>query len=142
MTGAKYVGEILLVEDNPGDVRLTKEMFKEVGFYGTYHVATDGVEVLDFLYQRGNYVNVSLPDVIFLDWHFPKKSGKEVLTELKNDENLKQIPVVVLTATEPELNDLKSENPRADAYVLKPFEPEDLIRIVEEFSLEQDIVQS
>lgn len=142
MTDPNYIGEIFLLEDNPGDVRLTKEMFKEAGFYGTYHVVTDGVEALDFLYQRGDYADVSRPDIMFLDWHFPKKSGKEILTELKNDTKLRSIPVVVLTGTEPELDLLECEEPGADAYVLKPLVPDDLIRIVEEFSLNQDLVQS
>ncbi|MFC4437747.1 MULTISPECIES: response regulator [Natrialbaceae] len=139
MSEPKYVGEILLIEDNPGDVRLTKEIFKEARLYGTYYVADDGVEALDFLYQRGDYVDAPRPNIVFLDWHFPKKSGKEVLTELKNDERLKQIPVVVLTGIQPELTDLKSETPRADAYILKPLDLDDLLKIVEEFSLDQPL---
>lgn len=140
MSEPKYVGEILLIEDNPGDVRLTKEIFREAGFCGTYYVANDGIEALNFLYQRGDYVDAPRPNAIFLDWHFPKKSGEEVLTELKNDETLEDIPVVVLTSIEPELNDLKSENPQADAYVLKPIEPDDLTRIVEELSFDRSFV--
>ncbi|WP_085943689.1 response regulator [Haloterrigena turkmenica] len=137
MAEPKYVGEILLIENSPGDVRLTKEMFKEAGFYGTYSVATDGDEALDFLYQRDSYVDAPHPDIIFLDWHFPRKSGEEILTKLNNDERLKQIPVIVLTGTGPELHDLQSDDLGADGYVLKPLEPDDLIRIVQEFSLEQ-----
>lgn len=133
----KYVGSILLTEDNPGDVLLLKETFVEAGLYGSYYVATDGDEALDFLYQRGDYVDAPRPDIVFLDWYLPKKSGKEVLTELTTDEILKQIPVVVMTGTEPVLRDLKSETPRADAYVLKPIQPDRLTSIVEEFSFEQ-----
>jgi len=139
VTEPTYVGKILLIEENPGDVRLTKEMFKEAGFYGTYYVATDGTEAVDFLCQRDNYIDAPHPDIIFLDWHFPRKSGEEVLTKVNSDESLKQIPVIVLTGTESELYDLQSDDPGADGYVLKPLEPDDLIRIVQSFSLNQAI---
>ncbi|MFC4436242.1 MULTISPECIES: response regulator [Natrialbaceae] len=137
MSEPKHVGKILLTEDNPGDVLLLKETFVEADLYGSYYVATDGDEALDFLHQRGDYADAPRPDIVFLDWYLPKKSGKEVLTELTTDETLEQIPVVVMTGTQPVLDDLKSERPRADAYVLKPLQPDELIGIVDEFSSEQ-----
>ena len=133
MGGPKHVGEILLAEDNPGDVRLTREMFENADIRGNYHVVTDGVEALEFLERRGEYGSAPHPDLVLLDWHFPKKSGKEVLQTVRADEELCEIPVVVLTGTQPELEKLQSEPPRADAYVLKPLEPEQCRSLVEEF---------
>ena len=125
--------EILLVEDNPGDVRLTREAFKEGQISNELHVATDGVEALEFLERRGEYESAPRPDLVLLDWHFPKKSGEEVLQTVRADEELREIPVVVLTGTQPELEKLQSESPRADAYVLKPLEPEQCRSLDEEF---------
>ncbi|WP_293033042.1 response regulator [Natronococcus sp.] len=133
MGGPKHVGEILLAEDNPGDVRLTREMFENAGVEGNYHVVDDGVETLDFLYRRGEYTDAPRPDLVLLDWHFPKKSGAEVLTEIRSDAALRDLPVVVLTGTQPELEKIRSESLRADAYVLKPIEPEECRSLVEEF---------
>lgn len=140
MSEPKYVGVIFLLEGNPGDVRLTQEIFREAELYGTHYVANDGDEALDLLNQRGDYVDAPRPNMILLDWHFPKKSGEDVLKAINSDENLKRVPVVVLTGVLQELYDLKSENPGADAYVLKPLEPADLIRIAEEFSLDQGLL--
>ncbi|WP_394740448.1 response regulator [Natronococcus roseus] len=133
MGGPKHVGEILLAEDNPGDVRLTREMFENADLRGNYHVVTDGVEAIEFLERRGEYESAPRPDLVLLDWHFPKKSGEEVLQTVRADEELREIPVVVLTGTQPELEKLQSESPRADAYVLKPLEPEQCRSLAEEF---------
>ena len=89
--------EILLVEDSPGDVRLTKEAFREGKVLNTLHVASDGVQAMDFLRRQGDYADVPRPDVILLDLNLPRKDGREVLAEIKSDEDLKRIPVVVLT---------------------------------------------
>jgi CheY-like chemotaxis protein len=133
MVGEVHVGRILLAEDNPGDVRLTKEMFENAGFSGTFVVVTDGEEALEFLRQRGEYADAARPDLVLLDWHFPKKSGSEVLAELRADDELADLPVIVLTGTKPGLRKLRSGPARADAYVLKPIEPEECRRLVEEF---------
>ncbi|MDG5819266.1 response regulator [Natronococcus sp. A-GB7] len=133
MGGPKHVGEILLAEDNPGDVRLTREMFENADLRGNYHVVTDGAEALEFLERRGEYESAPRPDLVLLDWHFPKKSGKEVLRTIRADEELREIPVVVLTGTQPELKKLQSEPPQADAYVLKPLEAEECRSLVEKF---------
>lgn len=133
----KCVGEILLAEDNPGDVRLTKEMCERAGLSGTYSVVTDGIEALDFLYQRGDYDAAPRPDIVLLDWHFPKKSGEEVLAQIKDDEDLSHIPVVILTGTNPELEKLRSKDLRAEACVLKPIDPDECLSIAEEFCLDE-----
>ena len=94
--------EILLVEDNPGDVRLTQEAFKESKFLHQMHVVMDGEEALDFLHKRDKFKDVPTPDIVLLDLNLPKKHGTEVLAEIKNDQKLKVIPVVILTTSEAE----------------------------------------
>ncbi|WP_306061326.1 response regulator [Natronococcus wangiae] len=126
--------KILLVEDNPGDVRLTKEMLKEAGFRGTCYVVSNGLEALDFLYQCGDYVDAPRPDIVLLDWYLPKKSGKEVLAELKSDESLARIPVIVLTGCQPELETLQSKSPQAEVYTVKPIEADEFLDIADEFA--------
>lgn len=91
---------ILLVEDNPGDVRLTKEAFKDGKICNTIHVATDGVEALDFCYQRGEFADAPRPDLVLLDFNLPRTDGDEVLAEIKDDPELKCIPVIVLTTSD------------------------------------------
>ncbi|ADB60137.1 response regulator receiver protein [Haloterrigena turkmenica DSM 5511] len=140
MSDPTYVGDILLIEDNPGDVRLTHEMFTEAGMYGTHYVANDGDDAVDFLHRRGDYGDAPRPNLILLDWYFPNTSGRTVLQAIKRDASLQHIPVVVLTGVLSEFHDLQSEQPGADAYVLKPIEPADLRRIVDEFSLGQELV--
>jgi CheY-like chemotaxis protein len=90
---------ILLVEDNAGDVRLTQEAFKDAKVHLDLHVASDGVEAMDFLHRRGRYVDSPRPDLILLDLNLPRKDGREVLTEIKTDPDLKTIPVVILTTS-------------------------------------------
>ena len=102
--------EILLVEDNPGDVRLTQEAFKEGKVRNNLRVVNDGIEALAFLRQEGQYANAPRPDVILLDLNLPKKDGREVLAEIKQDPNLRRIPVVVLTTSEAEQDILKTYN--------------------------------
>ncbi len=90
---------ILLVEDNPADVRLTREAFKTSKLQSLLSVAKDGVEAMDFLHKSGSYADVQKPDVIFLDLNLPRKDGREVLAEIKGDADLKRIPVVILTTS-------------------------------------------
>ena len=89
--------EILLVEDNPGDARLAKEALKESKLKNNLYIADDGVEAMDFLYKKGKYANMPRPDLVILDLNLPRKDGREVLSEIKTDDNLKRIPVVILT---------------------------------------------
>ena len=99
--------EILLVEDNPGDVRLTQEAFNESKIHNNLNVARDGVEAIAFLRREGVYANAPRPDIILLDLNLPRKDGREVLHEIKGDEDLKRIPVVILTTSDDEHDILK-----------------------------------
>jgi chemotaxis family two-component system response regulator Rcp1 len=122
--------EILLIEDNPGDVRLIQEALKENKVKNRLHVAQDGVEALDFLTQKGAFASVPRPDLILLDLNLPKKDGREVLSDIKADPNLKRIPVVVLTTSDDERDILASYNLHANAYVTKPLDLEQFLHIV------------
>jgi len=114
--------DILLVEDNLADVRLTKEALIEEKLHNNLSVVSDGVEALDFLRKKGKYANVSRPDLILLDLNLPKKDGREVLREIKEDDNLKSIPVVVLTISKAEEDVLKTYNLHANCYITKPID--------------------
>ncbi len=130
--------EILLVEDNPGDVRLAQEALKDSKIKNQLYVVQDGVEAMEFLHQQGKYVGVPRPDLILLDLNLPRKSGREVLTEVKNDENLKRIPVVVLTVSKAEEDILKCYNNYANCYITKPLDFSQFMEItksIEEFWL-------
>lgn len=122
--------EILLVEDNPGDIRLTKEALKEGKVLNTLTVAQDGVEALACLRRQGRYAEAKRPDLILLDLNLPKKDGREVLAEIKQDETLKLIPVVVLTTSQDEQDVLKSYGLHANCYITKPVELEQFILVV------------
>ncbi len=122
--------DILLVEDNPGDVRLTQEAFKEGKIHNKLFVVNDGEEALDFLYKRGNYSDAVRPDIILLDLNMPKKDGREVLADIKANDDLKRIPVVVLTTSKAEEDILKSYNLHANCYIAKPVELDAFITIV------------
>lgn len=122
--------EILLVEDSPGDVRLTKEALKEGKVLNNLNVVGDGVEALAFLRKEGPYVNMARPDLILLDLNLPKKDGREVLKAIKNDPDLKRIPVVILTTSSAEKDVLKSYDLHANCYVTKPVDFEQFITVV------------
>jgi CheY-like chemotaxis protein len=122
--------EILLVEDNPGDVRLTKEALKEGKVYSNLHWAKDGVEALEFLRREGPHANAPRPDIILLDLNLPKKDGREVLSVIKRDDSLKHIPVVVLTTSKAEEDVLRSYELHANCYVTKPVDLDKFIMVV------------
>jgi chemotaxis family two-component system response regulator Rcp1 len=122
--------EILLVEDNPGDERLTREALKEGKVYSNLHWVKDGVEAMDFLRRQGKYKDVPRPDIILLDLNLPKKDGREVLQDIKNDADLKRIPVVVLTTSKAEEDVLRTYNLHANCYVTKPVDLEKFIVVV------------
>lgn len=122
--------EILLVEDNPGDVRLTLEAMKEVKLNNKVHVVGDGVQALSFLRREGEYADVPRPDLILLDLNLPKKDGREVLAEIKSDPSLKAIPVVVLTISKNEEDIFRSYNLHANCYITKPIDLEQFLRVV------------
>ena len=125
----KSIG-ILLVEDNPGDTRLIEEVFKDVKVCNTLFAVKDGCQALDFLFQRGAYAKAPRPELILLDINLPKKSGLDVLAEIKADNRLRRIPVVVLTTSEAERDILKSYDLHANAYVIKPLDLEQFITII------------
>lgn len=122
--------EILLVEDNPGDVRLTIEALRDGKVRNHLNVAVDGVEALAFLRREGQYAQAPRPDLILLDLNLPKKDGREVLAEIKADEHLKDIPVVVLTTSKADQDIARSYNLHANCYVTKPVDLEQFITVV------------
>lgn len=122
--------EILLVEDNPGDMRLTQEALKEGKVYSNLHWARDGVEALEFLRNQGKHTKAPRPDIILLDLNLPKKDGREVLSVIKNDPHLKNIPVVILTTSKAEEDVVRSYNLHANCYVTKPVDLEKFISVV------------
>lgn len=121
---------ILLVEDNPGDVRLTKEALKEAKMKNQLAVVDDGVEAMAYLRQEGEYKEVLRPDLILLDLNLPKKDGRQVLQEIKLDPELKRIPVVILTTSQAEEDILRSYDLHANCYVTKPVDLDQFINIV------------
>jgi len=122
--------EILLVEDNPGDVRLTMETLRESKIHNNLYAVEDGVEALAFLCREGKYADKPRPDLILLDLNLPKKDGREVLAEIKEDPGLKRIPVVVLTTSEAEQDILKAYDLHANCYITKPVDLDQFIKIV------------
>src|SRR6185503_4206669 len=127
--------EILLVEDNPADVRLTKEALKEGKVFNNLHWAKDGVEAIEFLRRKGKHADAPRPDIILLDLNLPKKDGREVLQDIKNDEKLKRIPVVILTTSKAEEDVLRSYNLHANCYVTKPVDLEKFIVVVKSIDM-------
>ncbi len=122
--------DILLVEDNPGDVRLTKEALKDAKVCNTMSVVVDGEEAIAYLNKQGKYSQAIQPDLILLDLNLPKKTGFEVLKEIKLNEKLKRIPVVVLTTSQAEQDIVKSYNLYANAYVSKPVDLGQFMKVV------------
>jgi two-component system response regulator len=112
--------EILLVEDNPADILLTREAFEYNKIVNAIHVAEDGIQAMDFLYKRGRYASVSRPDLILLDLNLPRKNGREVLAEIKADPDLKSIPIVILTTSNADEDILRAYDLNANCYVVKP----------------------
>jgi CheY-like chemotaxis protein len=112
--------EVLLVEDSPGDVRLTQEAFRDAKTSINLHVATDGVAAMAFLRHEGNHSQVPRPDFILLDLNLPKMDGREVLAHIKDDESLKTIPTIILTTSDAEADILKSYQLQANCYINKP----------------------
>ncbi|MBM3155283.1 MAG: response regulator [Chloroflexi bacterium] len=122
--------EILLVEDNPGDVRLTQEALKDAKVLNHLHVAMDGIEALEFLRRQGKYAKAVRPDLILLDLNLPRKDGREVLAEIKEDADLKRIPVVILTVSKAEEDIIKTYNLHANCYITKPVDLDRFIEVV------------
>jgi CheY-like chemotaxis protein len=130
------VVDVLLVEDDPGDVVLVREAFEYNKLHNTLHVASDGEEALDFLHRRAGHESAPRPDLVLLDLNLPRKDGREVLAEVKADPDLRTIPVVVLTTSEAEEDILRSYDLHANAYVNKPVDFErfiEVVRLIDDF---------
>lgn len=123
--------EILLVEDNPADVRLTREAFAEGKVLNKLVVAKDGVQALQILRREGVHASAVRPDLILLDLNLPRKDGREVLAEIKEDADLRRIPVVVLTTSHAETDIIKSYNLHANCYIVKPVDLDQFIHVVQ-----------
>ncbi|MFC6882337.1 MULTISPECIES: response regulator [Actinomadura] len=124
--------EVLLVEDDPGDELMTREAFDENKVGNVLHVVRDGLEALEYLHRRGEYADAKRPDLILLDLNLPRYDGRQVLEEIKNDEELATIPVVVLTTSSAEEDILRSYRLHANAYVTKPVDFEQFIAAVQQ----------
>ena len=122
--------EMLLVEDNPGDARLAKEALKDAKVHNNLYWVQDGVEAMAFLCRKDNYSEAPRPDVILLDLNLPKKDGREVLADIKADEDLRSIPVVILTVSGAEEDILKTYDLHANCYIQKPLDLEQFVEVV------------
>jgi chemotaxis family two-component system response regulator Rcp1 len=122
--------DVLLVEDSPGDVRLTREAFKDAKVHINLYVASDGAEAMAFLQREGKYMDVPRPDLILLDLNLPKKSGREVLEEIKEDPILMSIPVVILTTSASEQDILRSYLLHANCFITKPVDLDGFLKVV------------
>ncbi len=122
--------EILMVEDNPGDVRLTVEALKEGKVRNNLQTVEDGEEALAFLRRQGRYAEATRPDLILLDLNLPKMNGREVLAVIKEDQDLRRIPVVILTVSEAEQDIIKSYNLHANCYITKPVDLDQFLEVV------------
>jgi len=123
--------EILLVEDNPGDVRLTQEALKESKICNHLSVVTDGVEAVEYLRREGRFAQAVRPDLILLDLNLPRKNGREVLAEIKEDQDLRRIPVVILTISQDEEDVFKAYDLHANCYVTKPLDLNRFLKVVQ-----------
>jgi CheY-like chemotaxis protein len=120
-----------LIEDNPGDVRLTQEALREDKLCNNLHVTRDGIEAMAFLRREGEHTDAPRPDLILLDLNMPKKDGREVLTEIKSNEDFKRIPVVVLTTSETEEDIIKTYDLHANCFITKPVDLDQFIKVVQ-----------
>jgi two-component system, chemotaxis family, response regulator Rcp1 len=122
--------DILVVEDNMGDARLIKEVLNEHKIYNSLYIVNDGVEAMNFLLKKGKYKDSTKPDLIILDLNLPKKDGREVLEEIKENDDLKRIPVVIMTISQAEADILKSYNLHANCYITKPIDLDQFIKVI------------
>jgi len=145
MNKSRGAVKILLIEDNPGDVRLTQEAFKEAKRSIILDVVMDGVEAINYLYRKAPYTDKVSPDLILLDLNLPKMDGREVLEVVKTDENLRRIPIIVLTTSDADQDIIKSYNLHVNCYLNKPVDFDeffDIIQKIEDFWLTTAILPS
>lgn len=121
---------ILLVEDNPADARLIEEVFKDTNVKNRIFVVKDGVEAMDFLYNENNYVDAPRPEIILLDLNLPRKDGREVLKEVKANEDLKSIPIVILTTSSAKEDVIRTYNNHANCYITKPVDFDQFLQVI------------
>lgn len=122
--------QVLMVEDNPDDVLLTREALKDAKVHCNLHVVEDGVQALEFLKKRGEFADSPRPDIILLDLNLPRKDGREVLADIKSDETLRMIPVVVLTTSESPDDIARAYNSHVNCYITKPVDFDQFIKVV------------
>lgn len=122
--------ELLLVEDNEGDARLAKEALKESKIKNALHIVQDGVQATDYLFRRNGFENAVRPDLILLDLNLPKKDGREVLAEIKEEKDLRSIPVVILTMSKAEEDIIKSYNLHCNCFITKPLDLDKFIQVI------------
>lgn len=127
--------DILLVEDNPADARLTQEAFKETNVRSTLHVVRDGAEAMEFLRRNGRFANAPRPDMILLDLNLPKKDGRQVLAEIKNSPEFKSIPIVILTTSNAAEDIQHTYNHHANCYITKPADLDQFMDVVKQIEL-------
>lgn len=125
------LAEILLVEDNEGDIELTKEAFEDAKFRNNLHIAEDGDQALDYLFRREGHENAPIPDIILLDLNLPGTDGREVLEAIKSDTFLKRIPVIVLTSSNADKDIIESYNLHANCYIVKPVNAVKFMEVVQ-----------
>jgi len=136
MINETKLAEILLVEDNPGDIVLTKEAFEDAKFRNNLHVAKDGNEALDYLFKKNGNEGATTPDIILLDLNLPDTDGKEVLAHIKNDDALKIIPTIILTSSQSDKDVIETYGMHANSYIVKPVDAlkfMDVIKKIEDF---------
>lgn len=132
MTPSPKLADILLVEDNEGDIELTKDAFEEAKMRNMLHIVDDGEKALDFLYKRNGYSDKPTPDIILLDLNLPKVDGREVLKTIKNDPDLKRIPTVILTSSHADKDILDSYNLHANSYIVKPVDAMKFMDVIQQ----------
>lgn len=125
--------DILLIEDNPGDVRLTEIAFEDGAINNNLHVVMDGEEALEFLFRRGKHEDAPYPDIVLLDLNLPKIDGHEVLQQIRNDDELRTLPVIILTSSESKDDVVESYELNSNAYITKPVTADDFINLVDTF---------
>jgi len=130
MTNSVKLADILLVEDNEGDIELTREAFEDAGFRNNLHIAEDGEKALNFLFKRNGFEEAATPDIILLDLNLPKTDGREVLETIKSTESLKRIPTIVLTSSMADRDILESYDLHANCYIVKPVSAVKFIEVV------------
>lgn len=126
------LAEILLVEDNEGDIELTREAFEEAKLRNHLHIAEDGDKALDFLFKRNGHEGVPTPDIILLDLNLPKTNGREVLEKIKSDDHLKAIPTIVLTSSQADRDVIESYELHANCYIVKPVDAIKFMEVVQQ----------